>query len=149
MRIVIPRYSNAILLPRHQRQSRFVGSVLHSHADIDLPPTSADLRLLFHNLLSIDLSPSIFVVTTGKKYVIFRGLNTPLWNEEFVSEKIESWITQFSERVKQFQSQVNSQEENIVLHRRVSQALLSQITAKYDLKMFSGPSNQNIVNRQL
>ncbi|OGH10657.1 MAG: hypothetical protein A2857_01890 [Candidatus Levybacteria bacterium RIFCSPHIGHO2_01_FULL_36_15] len=124
-----------------------MGSILHNHADIDLPPSPPDLGVLFLDESSIILSPSIFVITKGTKFVIFRGQNTPQWSEDFVSAKTASWLSQITERAKQFQYQVNSKEENISLHRRVYSALLSQIAAKYDLKVFTCPTKQNTVNR--
>jgi hypothetical protein len=129
----------------HIGQQRFLGSIIHTHGDSDLPPSVADLDSLFisfSNRLET-LSPSIIVATVSTKFTIFRGQNTPRLNEDIFAQKSEIWIRQMRERIRQFASG-QSEDEKMSINIRVQSAMLFQIARKYDLKIFTCPSNQNI-----
>lgn len=138
------RMSQVALLGRAW-QSRFVGTIMHNHGNLDLPPSPPDLTFLFK--AGFTLSPSILVSTINTNYLIFRGEETPQWTDKILDKKMASWVEQLHDRVRMFQNTHMTDQDNIRLHHRATMAMVAQIARTYDLQLFTGNSSQNSVTK--
>lgn len=135
------------MLPRHQRIPEMKVTGMHSHPDV-IPPSSEDLTRILLGDFDEKSETAVFVVTTSRIYLIFRGNKTPHFTFKDVTVKKNLWEKVIEERVKQFRTPQMSVDEQYILNERARTQLLRQISTKYDLKIFSGDLSKGTVQLQ-
>lgn len=133
--------------PREQQQDRFIASLMHTHEELDFPPSPIDMRGLFLKNDHIIAQTAVFVITksqkpdgslTSNKYIIFRGEQTPQWSEEEANDKVRIWEQMLVERVKaHIDNKVLSRGEQLAVNARAQGAFMRQLVKKYDLRLFT------------
>lgn len=126
----------------------YLAMAIHSHGNTDLSFSATDLQLLILGDFVPGATVASFIAGRTKNMLFFRGENTPQLNEEETEKRAKLWIWQLKERVGQFTNAGMSKEEALGIADIAERTLLKQICERYDLKYFSGSTDQAIVTKQ-
>ncbi len=123
-----------------------VAAEVHSHGVDEVPLSPIDLASLFVKTQSPLARSTVFAITVERKMLAFRGEDTPQWEEKAVERKVAHWLKLIYERVEKVEHKVQSQSEMDVLMARVTHAMLRTLSRKYDIRLFSCPSEENVAS---
>lgn len=142
----ISTFPNRRTWAKEQRQDRFVVTAMHTHSDLDFPPSPQDMLNLFLADDNIKAQTAVFVITksqktdgslTSNKYILFRGEHTPQWTDAQANEKVQQWLKMLTERVRAHLSPYMSREEQSAINARAQGALMRHLVRAYDLRLFT------------
>lgn len=142
----IQQYNTRRFGSKEERQDRFIATTMHTHSDLDFPPSPQDMLHLFLGDENPSAQTAVFVVTNSRrpdgslvsnKYILFRGPNTPQWSEEHAMEKVQQWMGMLMERVSAHITPNMSEAEQKAINARAQGALLRHIVRKYGLRLFT------------
>ncbi|HSW97283.1 MAG TPA: hypothetical protein VLF89_05645 [Candidatus Saccharimonadales bacterium] len=125
-------------------QDRFVGTTTHTHPS-GYPFSPQDLYDLFLDDEIHFAETAASVVTTNQTMVLFRGNNTPEWEDNFTREKVKRWDAMVRARIQENLRPRMSQEEIVAINARAQSAFLRQAIQTYDLQLFTCGVNESIL----
>ena len=134
-------------VPRHLRQDKYTVGALHTHGLKDAPQSTSDLIGLFRKVDETNAAMLNAVITPNRKIFIFRGANTPQWEEDFIQSKVQIWRDAFLQRVGHHLRSSMSHFEVDEINRRASTALINQIAQKYDLAIYSCSTSETVLKK--
>jgi hypothetical protein len=130
---------------KEERQDRFIGALMHTHGDIDNPPSPEDMKGIFLDEEHPDAQTSVFVISRSKnaagkivfdKYLIFRGNSTPQWSEEEADEHTRRWNLEQKQRIQALISPSTPLQQRIAIDSRVRAEWLLQLKRTFDLRIY-------------
>lgn len=119
---------------------------IHSHGVVDVPTSPQDIISLFLKLKEGGVTAT-FVITPEKKSLIFRGPKTPTWDRPAAEDSLKNWVDSVNENIKSSIQPHMSREEQVGINAMEIHKFLRDLADKYDLQMFSCPSEKNIATR--
>lgn len=142
-------HKGSSLLPRHLRQDRFIGTLLHSHP-VDSMPSIPDLSLILLGDDELEAETAVFVTTPKRNMVVFRGDNTRHLSTEEVDRILKDSETVLKEGIAGYiQSQAPSTEELVRFHTLAEAEANKTLINTFDLKFFEGALNDSRVVLQV
>lgn len=90
----------------------------------------------------------VFVVAPSLRTLVFRGSQTPQLTSAEAAEKVALWHKLMEDRFNAHVRRYMGYEEQLELNLRVQRALLRDISRRYDLSVFQGRNDTELVTKR-